>query len=369
VKYDEDEGRSSDEGEYDDDMDKVLNSIKLAYKKQQSYRNSQYQSSRLQRVNEIVDEARRQSQLVGRQRLPVASYKQQIIDIIQQNQVVVLSGATGSGKSTQIPQFLLEESIEHCDVESSPQQPHYRPYIIVTQPRRVAAISLATRVAQERGCPQPGTLGSSVGYMVRSDRRADLRSCRIIYMTIGVLLRILLNGSSESSHRGEKDEEEGENDDNVPPLTLESISHLVIDETHERDVNTDFVLTLLKSMMISVAKKKSQTTKETNTQHLPRLILMSATASTELFVNYFTLPPIVTAARIDIPGKIFPVETYWLSECEKMTGKTMTTRLSNHDDGVADELQSDGASSPRATEKIDDVFIRSLIVKIVEQQR
>ncbi|KAL7456499.1 hypothetical protein ACHAWC_007988 [Mediolabrus comicus] len=359
---DKDEGgHSNDEGEYDDDMDKVLNSIKLAYKKQQSYRNSQYQS-RLQRVNEIVDETRRQSQLVGRQRLPVASYKQQIIDVIQQNQVVVLSGATGSGKSTQIPQFLLEESIEHCDVESSPQQPHYRPYIIVTQPRRVAAISLATRVAQERGCPQPGTLGSSVGYMVRSDRRADLRSCRIIYMTIGVLLRILLNNSSESSRRGEKEEEEGENDDNVPPLTLESISHLVIDETHERDVNTDFVLTLLKSMMISAAKKKS-------TLQLPRLILMSATASTELFVNYFTLPPIVTAARIDIPGKIFPVETYWLSECEKMTGKTMTTRLSNHDDGMANELRSDGVSSPRATEKIDDVFIRSLIVKIVEQQQ
>lgn len=368
-KHDEDD--QGDEIEDDDDTDKVLNSIKLAYKKQQSYRNLQYQS-RLQRINEIVDETRRQSQLVGRQRLPVASYKQQIIDIIQHNQVVVLSGATGSGKSTQIPQFLLEESIEHhCDdndeIESSPQQRHHRPYIIVTQPRRVAAISLANRVAQERGCPPPGTLGSSVGYMVRSDRRADLRSCRIIYMTIGVLLRILLNNNSESSRPGDN-VEEGENDDNdseekVPPLTLESISHLVIDETHERDVNTDFVLTLLKSMMISVAKKKS-------TQQLPRLILMSATASTELFVNYFTLPSIVTAAAIDIPGKIFPVETYWLSECEKMTGKTMTTRLSNHDDdGVADELQSDGVSSPRATEKIDDVFIRSLIVKIVEQQQ
>jgi HrpA-like RNA helicase len=152
VKHDEDEGgHSNDEGEYDDDMDKLLNSIKLAYKKQQSYRNTQYQS-RLQRVNEIIDETRRQSQLDGRQRLPVASYKQQILDIIQQNQVVVLSGATGSGKSTQIPQFLLEDRIEHhCndndEIESPPQQRHHRPYIIVTQPRRVAAISLANRVA------------------------------------------------------------------------------------------------------------------------------------------------------------------------------------------------------------------------------
>lgn len=148
----------------------------------------------------------------------------------------------------------------------------------------------------------------------------------------------------------------------------------MIDETHERDVNTDFTLTLLKGMMISAAKRSSsQTTTNTITQLLPRLILMSATASSELFVNYFTLPTVVSSspATIDIPGKTFPVETYWLSDCEKMTGKTMNARFGNYDDvgHPDDEVVSDGISSPRATEKIDDIFIRSLIVKIVEQQQ
>ncbi|KAL7438158.1 hypothetical protein ACHAXM_008046 [Skeletonema potamos] len=357
------EGGDNDDDGDDDSNDKLLDSIKLAYKQQQSHRNSLHQSRQLQlqlqlqRVNEIIDEKKRQIHLEGRQRLPVTAYKQQILDIIQQNQVVVLSGATGSGKSTQIPQFLVESQQDDAKAQKM-----YRPYIIVTQPRRVAATSLAQRVAQERGCPPPGQTGSSIGYMVRSDRRVDFRSCRVIYMTIGVLLRILLN--SESRVRtGDSTCGENDNDEAAQPLTLESISHLVIDETHERDVNTDFTLTFLKGMMISAAKKSPHT----NIAQLPRLILMSATASSELFVDYFTLPNTLPAT-IDIPGKTFPVETYWLAECEKFTGKTMA-RLGGSYDGMVDELQSDGISSPRAIEKIDDPFIRSLIVKIIEQQQ
>ena len=64
---------------------------------------------------------------------------------------------------------------------------------MVTEPRRIAAMSLAHRVAKERGCPPHGAAGSSVGYMVRNDRRGHLPSCQIIYMTIGILLKMLVS--------------------------------------------------------------------------------------------------------------------------------------------------------------------------------
>mmetsp|Transcript_12905 Transcript_12905/g.25997 ORF Transcript_12905/g.25997 Transcript_12905/m.25997 type:complete len:414 (-) Transcript_12905:1285-2526(-) len=146
----EDGGDDNDDNDTDENTDALLDSIKLAYKQQQSHRNSLHQSrqQQLQRVDEVIDTEKQQIQLESRQRLPVAAYKQQILDIIHQNQVVVLSGATGSGKSTQIPQFLLESH--------QGDNHQRRPYIIVTQPRRVAAISLAQRVASERGCPPPG---------------------------------------------------------------------------------------------------------------------------------------------------------------------------------------------------------------------
>ena len=64
---------------------------------------------------------------------------------------------------------------------------------MVTEPRRIAAVSLAHRIAKERGCPPPGTVGSSVGYMVRNDRRGHFPSCQIIYMTIGILLKMLVS--------------------------------------------------------------------------------------------------------------------------------------------------------------------------------
>ena len=354
-----DEEDNDQDHDTDDNIDTILDSIKLAYKQQQAHRNSLHQSRKqeLKRKSEIIDTKRQQLLLESRQRLPVAAYKEQILDIIQENQTVVLSGATGSGKSTQIPQFLLESS----DEEDS-QVHNRRPYIVVTQPRRVAAISLAQRVAQERGCPPPGRTGSSIGYMVRSDRRVDFRSCRVIYMTIGVLLRIILSGGTQAGETGEDDCDDNDNGDIVQPLTLESISHLVIDETHERDVNTDFALTLLKGMMISAAKKSPGAI----AKKLPRLVLMSATASSELFVNYFSLAG-TKPATIDIPGRTFPVETHWLAECEKFTGKTMN-RLGS--DGTAVEgMEGDGIASPRAMEKIDDKFIRSLIVKIVEKQQ
>jgi len=214
-----------------------LESVKQAYQKQETYRNTkQYNNSSPCIIPEVINDEKRTSFTAIRQSLPVSNYKEDILQTINENEVVVLSGATGSGKSTQVPQFLLEESNNSGGNKSSMAEAtsSRRRYIVVTQPRKVAAISLASRVAEERGCPPPGEHGSSVGYMVRSDKRVCLPSCRIIYMTIGILLRMLVNQRNECNGNNKVEE-----DENIAPsLSIDTISHLIIDETHERDVNT-----------------------------------------------------------------------------------------------------------------------------------
>jgi len=339
-----------------------LESVKQAYQKQETYRNTkQYNNSSLRIISEVIDDEKRTSFTAIRQSLPVSSYKEHILQTINDNEVIVLSGTTGSGKSTQVPQFLLEES-NHSDGNNSSMAEaaasSRRRYIVVTQPRKVAAISLASRVAEERGCPPPGVQGSSVGYMVRSDRRVYLPSCRIIYMTIGILLRMLVNQRNESNDNNKVDE-----DDNIAPLlSIDTISHLIIDETHERDVNTDFVLTLLKGMISSPSSLS-----------MPRLILMSATASSDLFIDYFSTKSIVPVA-IDVPGRTYPVETKWLSECEQYSGQQSMMIRQNSDNQKNERANSNSSNSgvslsPRATENIDNKLIRALIVKIIEEQR
>ena len=338
-----------------------LESVKQAYQKQESYRNTkQYSNNSSRIIPEVIDDEKRKSFTTIRQSLPVSNYKEHILQTINDNEVGVLSGATGSGKSTQVPQFLLEESSVSDGFNNSTmaEASSRRRYIVVSQPRKVAAISLASRVAEERGCPPPGVQGSSVGYMVRSDRRVCLPSCRIIYMTIGILLRMLVNQRNESNGSNNKVEE----DDNIaPPLSIDTISHLIIDETHERDVNTDFVLTLLKGMISSPSSSS-----------MPRLILMSATASSDLFIDYFSTKSIVPVA-IDVPGRTYPVETKWLLDCEQYSGQ-QSMMIRHNSDQKNERANSNSSSgsinlSPRATENIDNKLIRALIVKIIEEQQ
>ena len=205
---------------------------------------------------------------------------------------------------------------------------------------------------------------------VRLDRRVDLRSCRIVYMTVGILLKMLVNGASAADAGGsERDDDAG---GDVPPLCLETISHLIIDETHERDVNCDFSLTLLKGMLASPSQP-----------HVPRLVLMSATAAAELFVRYFCLRD-ARPVFINVPGTTFPVEPRWRADCEKFAGQAMAARSGDgasgrqgdnrgapidKTDGDAGGRNNGVALSPRAAEKINNQFIRSLIAKIVEGQQ
>ena len=245
--------------------------------------------------------------------LPAADFRERFLETIANNRVVIVSGSTGCGKSTQIPQFLREGG---C------------PQILVTQPRRVAAVSLARRVADECQCPEPGASGSLVGYQVRLDR-AISHTAQIVYCTVGIVLRMLLMGD-----------------------TLEHISVLVVDEVHERDVNTDFLLTLLRAPL------------QRNLNL--RVVLMSATAATDLFVTYFSA---YKPAVLSIPGRTFPVHVRWLRDCERAANSQLysTDKLT-----ASDSVEAENGGpvlSPRATGKIDNVFIVKLVESIVQEQQ
>eukprot|EP00392_Amoebophrya_sp_AT5.2_P000427 g428.t1 len=194
-------------------------------------------------------------------RLPIWNMQHEIVSEIEGSQVVLVQGQTGCGKTTQIPQFLLDYYIgRNKGVDCN---------IIVTQPRRVAAISVAERVAQERGEP----LGTSCGYMVRFDQVPPRPSGAIAYMTVGVLLKRLAAG-------------------------LHGISHVIVDEVHERDCNTDFLLIVLRRLIASNPKL--------------RVVLMSATIDLQKLQAYMGRRS--SCRIIDVPGRTFPVTCYYLED-------------------------------------------------------
>jgi len=193
--------------------------------------------------------------------LPIFEKKEHILEQIQKNRVVVLSGGTGCGKSTQVPQYLLDSLA--LDSRGS------KCNIIVTQPRRLAALSLASTVAGYRG----EEVGESVGYQVRLNSVMPRhRSGRILFCSTGILLRRLQT---------------------CPELN--GISHLIIDEVHERDVLTDFLLVIIKDLL-----KKNVNLK---------VILMSASMNADLFSRYFDNAPL-----IHVNGRAFPVKEHFLAD-------------------------------------------------------
>ena len=224
--------------------------------------------------------------------------------------------------------------------------------IVVTQPRRVAATSLAKRVADERNLPSPGKPGSEVGYNVRL-AKAVSKETRLVYCTVGVLLRQMLNPSESSADERGDGDADGQGQTSVP---LSSISHIVLDEVHERDLNTDFALTLLRPIL--AANKRIS------------LILMSATASTKTFVQYFQNEKLGIFPKVfEIPGRTFPVQTIWLKECEKVVSGRMSGESMSNDDCVPVDCDSKAiVQAPRATTKIDNDFIVKIVMNIAQQQ-
>lgn len=156
--------------------------------------------------------------------------------------------------------------------------------ICCTQPRRIAATSIADRVATERG----EAVGSTVGYQIRLESCISQKTA-LTYTTSGYLLRALM---------GSKNKE-----------LFENITHLILDEVHEREKLTDFLLIAIRDALPLYPKLK--------------VILMSATMNADVFSQYFNDCPV-----IDVPGRIFPVDIYHLGKVLHLTG--YTTDAMNH---------------------------------------
>ncbi|CAH0547260.1 unnamed protein product [Brassicogethes aeneus] len=203
-----------------------------------------------------------QKSLEERQTLPVFSMKRQIMEMINEHPVIIIRGNTGCGKTTQVCQFILEDYIMSgqgawCN-------------IAVTQPRRISAVSVSERISNER-CED---LGQAIGYSVRFESVLPRPYASIMFCTVGVLLKKLENG-------------------------LRGVSHVIVDEIHERDVNSDFIMVVLRDMIHNYPDL--------------RVILMSATIDTTLFSKYFNNCPV-----IEIPGRAFPVKQYFLEDCVEL---------------------------------------------------
>ncbi|HID04016.1 MAG TPA: ATP-dependent RNA helicase, partial [Desulfobacterales bacterium] len=183
--------------------------------------------------------------------LPIVSYRESFLELLQDNQVIIVSGETGSGKTTQLPKFCLELFPEDSF------------HIGCTQPRRVAATSVSSRVATELG-----SLRDLVGYKIRFHDKTNKKT-RIKFMTDGVLLA-----------ETRKD-----------PL-LKKYGVIIIDEAHERSLNIDFLLGYLKSLLPNRPDLK--------------IIITSATIDTKIFSKHFNNAPIMA-----VEGRSYPVEVQY----------------------------------------------------------
>ncbi|KOX67360.1 Pre-mRNA-splicing factor ATP-dependent RNA helicase PRP16 [Melipona quadrifasciata] len=199
--------------------------------------------------DEVTGEAKYRSIQHQRRSLPVFAVRQELLNVIRENSVVVIVGETGSGKTTQLTQYLHEDGYSRYGI------------IGCTQPRRVAAMSVAKRVSDEMAT----TLGDKVGYAIRFEDCTS-KDTVIKYMTDGILLR-------ESLREGD----------------LDRYSVIIMDEAHERSLSTDVLFGLLREV---VARR-----------HDLKLIVTSATMDSSKFSAFFG-----NAATFQIPGRTFPVE-------------------------------------------------------------
>ena len=227
----------------------------------------QRQSSSYSAEGEESEIERRNSRLANRLQLqrrdigdlPIHNYKQEILDSLEANRVLLIKGDTGCGKSTQVPQFIIDAFTEENKASEC--------NILVSQPRRISAISLANRVARERY----ETMGDVVGYHVRLQNSIPRSPGSILFCTTGMLLQRIQSNP-----------------------TLDGVSHVIIDEAHERTLQIDMLLALLKRTL--------------NVNPALKIIIMSATVNVELFQQYFN------CAVVDVPGKVYPVKMHFLDD-------------------------------------------------------
>ncbi|GFS52184.1 probable ATP-dependent RNA helicase DHX34 [Trichonephila clavipes] len=199
----------------------------------------------------------------AQENLPISKYRTEILRAVENNQVVLVAGDTGCGKSTQVPQYLMAAGYDS---------------IACTQPRRIACISLCKRVAYET----QNEYKSEIGYQIRFEK-SKTQHTKILFLTEGLLLRQV---SSD------------------PMLSMYKV--VILDEVHERHLSCDFLLGIMKCLTIQRPDLK--------------ILLMSATINIELFSDYFNNCPV-----IQVPGRLFPIQVKYYpvstEELKSSTGK------------------------------------------------
>ncbi|CAE7530850.1 unnamed protein product [Symbiodinium natans] len=267
-------------------------------------------------------------------KLPIAQHKTEITELIRDNQIVLIQGETGCGKTTQVPQYILEAALRMQAEAKRPETKTTdlrRPVrIVVTQPRRIAAITVAKRVAEELG----EKVGEGVvGYKIRGTTVASPK-CKLLFCTTGVVLRRLANEGSKFM------------------FSPKTVTHLLVDEVHERGVETDFMLTFLREI-------------RANRPNL-RVVLMSATMDTECFLKYFSLPVKVAAvggeALKQPPMVVCPAFCHPVAECYMEAINTRLGRNRSPEAKSPDELRREHTEMSES-----DGIDYDLILKIVEE--
>ncbi|TFK79631.1 P-loop containing nucleoside triphosphate hydrolase protein [Polyporus arcularius HHB13444] len=204
--------------------------------------------------------------LEARKKLPVFGQMDEFLKMFTENQIIVMVGETGSGKTTQIPQFVCYSDLPHTKGQ----------LVACTQPRRVAAMSVAKRVADEMDV----SLGKEVGYSIRFEDMTEPGTTFLKYMTDGMLLREAMNDPD-----------------------LKRYSTIILDEAHERTLATDILMGLLKDL----AKRRSDL----------KIVVMSATLDAQKFQRYFSIAgPSQPAPLFKVPGRTHPVEVFYTQEPE-----------------------------------------------------
>ncbi|AET40867.1 RNA helicase Ecym_7009 [Eremothecium cymbalariae DBVPG len=198
-----------------------------------------------------------------RSKLPAWHKQDLIVDMVYRSDVILITGETGSGKSTQVAQFLLDHLM-------NTKKDFSKVKLLCTQPRRISAIGLAERVSDERCTP----CGDEVGYIIRGTNRSGPNT-RITFMTTGILVRIL------------------QGDVNFLKNKI-----IIIDEVHERSVETDLIVIMLKNLLGKIPGMK--------------IVLMSATVNIDIFKQYFE-----GLKQCHIEGRTFPVTDYYLDDILK----------------------------------------------------